>query len=326
MARVIVTGGSGFIGTSVVALLRAQGHEATNVDIAEVRDPSAAAWRADVDIMDRRALEDAFQRLQPEAVCHLAARTDIDGALARDYRTNTEGTANVLHAAVSAGARRVLLASSQLVNPIDRVPSHELDVAPPNAYGASKVEAEKIVRAAPAELEWTIVRPTSIWGPWFGVKYQGLFRTVRRGLYLHPSGRNIRKAWGYVGNAAHDLAHLLFEPDAAGRTLYLADAEPYDLLEFAEEIRDAWGAPPVRQVPVSLLRAAARAGDVAMAVGIRTPLHSYRLGNMLADMGVRTDSLRALCGSQRFTRREGIRHTIEWFAAYPEFSRDVSLH
>jgi hypothetical protein len=47
---------------------------------------------------------------------------------------------------------------------------------------------------------------------------------------------------------------------------------------------------------------------------------------MLADMGVRTDSLRALCGPQRFTRREGIRDTIEWFAAYPEFSRDVSLH
>ena len=326
MARVIVTGGSGFIGTSVIALLRAQGHEATNLDIAKVRDPAAAAWRADVDIMDCRALEDAFQRLQPEAVCHLAARTDIDGRLVKDYRTNTEGTANVVRAARCVGARRVLLASSQLVNPIDRVPSHELDVAPSNAYGASKVDAEKIVRAAPAELEWTIVRPTSIWGPWFGVKYQGLFRTVRRGLYLHPSGRNIRKAWGYVGNAAHDLAHLLFEPAAIGRTLYLADAEPYDLLEFAEEIREAWGARPVRQVPLPLLRALALTGDVAMTVGIRFPLHSYRLGNMLADMGVRTDALRALCGPQPFTRREGVQRTVEWIAANPEFTRDVSLH
>lgn len=326
MARVIVTGGSGFIGTSVVALLRAQGHEATNLDIADVRDLAAAPWRVDINIMDPTALEDAFQRLRPDVVCHLAARTDIDGRLLGDYCANTEGTTNVLRAAERAGARRMLLASSQLVNPIDRVPAHEFDVAPPNAYGASKVEAERIVRAAQTGIEWTIVRPTSIWGPWFGVKYQGLFRTIRRGVYMHPSRQRIRKAWGYVGNAAHDMTHLLFEPSAAGRTLYLADAEPYDLLEFAEEIREAWGARPVRQVPLPLLRALALTGDVAMAVGIRFPLHSYRLGNMLADMGVRTDALRALCGPQPFTRREGVQRTVEWIAANPEFTRDVSLH
>jgi nucleoside-diphosphate-sugar epimerase len=326
MARVIVTGGSGFIGTSVVSVLRAGGHEATNLDIAEVRDPSSSAWRADVDIMDRRGLADAFGRLRPDAVCHLAARTDIDGRLIEDYRANTEGTANVLHAAQAAGARRILLASSQLVNPLDRVPTDELDVRPPNAYGASKVEAERIVRAAPPGIEWTIVRPTSIWGPWFGVKYQGLFRTVRRGVYVHPRGRRIRKAWGYVGNAAHDIARLLFEPCAGGRTLYLSDVEPYDLLEFAREIREAWDAPPVRQVPLPLLRTIALAGDAAMAAGVRFPLHSYRLRNMLVDMEVPTDELRSLCGPQPFTRREGVHETVAWMAANPGFSRDLSLH
>jgi len=310
MARVIVTGGSGFIGTALVSALRAAGHEATNLDVSEVRDPATAAWRADVDIMDRRGIEDAFARLRPEAVCHLAARTDIDGKSLDDYRVNTIGTANVLHAARAAGARRLLFASTQLVNPLGRVPANELDVRPPNAYGASKVEAERIVRSAPKGIEWTIARPTSIWGPWFGVKYQGLFRTVRRGIYLHPRGRRIRKAWGFVGNAAHDLGRLLFVPGAAGKTLHISDPEPYDLLEFAQEIRIAWGAPPIRQVPLPLLRTVAIAGDALMALGPRLPLHSYRLRNMMTDMSIPTDELRSLCGQQPFTRQEGVRETV----------------
>jgi len=112
MVRVIVTGGSGFIGTALVSALRAAGHEATNLDVSEVRDPATAAWRADVDIMDRRGIEDAFARLRPEAVCHLAARTDIDGKSLDDYRVNTIGTANVLHAARAAGACQLLFAST----------------------------------------------------------------------------------------------------------------------------------------------------------------------------------------------------------------------
>ncbi len=326
MARVIVTGGSGFIGTALVSALRAAGHEATNLDVSEVRDPATAAWRADVSIMDYRGLEDAFARLRPEAVCHLAARTDIDGKSLDDYLVNTVGTANVLRAARAAGARRLLFASTQLVNPLDRVAANELDVRPPNAYGASKVEAERLVRSAPEGIEWTIARPTSIWGPWFGVKYQGLFRTVRRGIYLHPRGRRIRKAWGFVGNAAHDLGRLLFVPGAAGRTLYISDPEPYDLLDFAQEIRAAWGAPPIRQVPLPLLRTVAMAGDALMALGLRFPLHSYRLKNLMADMAIPAGDLRTLCGPPPFSRQEGVRQTVEWIAANPSFSRDISLH
>jgi nucleoside-diphosphate-sugar epimerase len=326
MASVIVTGGSGFLGTAVVALLRADGTEAWNLDVADPRDPSADAWHVRVDIMDRAALGREFGRIAPDSVCHLAARTDIDGTRVEEYAVNTEGTRNVLDAAKAVGVRRLLLASSQLVNPLDVAPEDESEVAPPNAYGASKVEAERIVRADSGRLEWVIVRPTSIWGPWFGVKYQGLFRSVRRGLYMHPSGRRIRKAWGYVGNAASDLMRLLEADGAAGRTLYLADAEPYDLLEFAEEIRRAWGAPRIRQVPLPLLRAVAAGGDAAMSLGMRFPLHSYRLANLLTDMRVRTEPLRRLCGPQPFTVQQGVRDTVAWMRANPDFSRDVSLH
>jgi nucleoside-diphosphate-sugar epimerase len=326
MACVIVTGGSGFIGTSLVATLRSRRIEAWNLDIAPPRDPAAAAWHLPVDIMDKEALERTFGRLVPESVCHLAARTDIDGKEVRDYAVNVQGTRNVLSASRCAGVRRVLLASSQLVNPIDSVPTDEFAVAPPNAYGRSKVEAEEIVRSEAGATEWVIVRPTSVWGPWFGVKYQGLFRSVRRGLYMHPAGRRITKAWGYVGNVANDIASLLEAGSAVGKTLYLADEEPYDLLDFAQEIREAWGAPPVRQVPLPVLSAIARIGDASMAMGVRFPLHSYRLRNLLTDMGIRANAVRTHCGPQAWSRRDGVAATVQWMRTNPGFSRDSSLH
>jgi len=52
------------------------------------------------------------------------------------------------------------------------------------------------------------------------------------------------------------------------------------------------------------------AGDALMALGLRFPLHSYRLRNMMTDMSIPTDELRSLCGQQPFTRQEGVRETV----------------
>lgn len=68
------------------------------------------------------------------------------------------------------------------------------------------------------------------------------------------------------------------------------------------------------------------AGDALMALGLRFPLHSYRLENMMADMAIPAGDLRTLCGPPPFSRQEGVRQTVEWIAANPGFSRDISMH
>src|SRR5687767_8372869 len=100
--RVFITGGSGFIGTNLVNdLLRADA-EVLNLDIEPPLDPDHAhVWRRG-DVMDRKGLRAAFSAFRPTHVVHLAARTDTVGThRIADYRTNTEGTANVL-AAIAA--------------------------------------------------------------------------------------------------------------------------------------------------------------------------------------------------------------------------------
>ncbi|MCG9893891.1 MAG: NAD(P)-dependent oxidoreductase, partial [Fimbriimonadaceae bacterium] len=208
MARILITGGSGFIGTNLVRHCLDQGHEVLNLDTEEVRDGGQASFHRAVNILDRDAVAGIFRDFRPEIVHHLAARTDIDGTTLEDYAANTDGVRNVVAACRESGVRRLVVASSQLVNPLTVVPKDEFDCSPPNAYGASKVETEKIVRAEAEGLEWVLIRPTTIWGPWFGVKYQGLYRQIKAGRFMLPKGRRIQKIWGYVGNAAWSIQKL----------------------------------------------------------------------------------------------------------------------
>lgn len=153
--RVLVTGGSGRLGRSVVTVLASRGHEVTSVDTAEHPWPEGIT-PAVCDLLDSGARAELFARAAPEAVVHLAgiavpfARPD-----AETLRVNATLAWEVLSAAVGAGAHSAVAASSPTVYgyntpswkprylPLDE----EHPVAPWHAYGLSKVMVEETVRA-----------------------------------------------------------------------------------------------------------------------------------------------------------------------------------
>ncbi len=315
--RIAVTGGSGFIGTNLVEHLRGlEDVDVVNLDRAAPRHPEhSALWRR-VDLCDPVATVEAFGATEPDVVVHLAARTDLDGAELADYAINTVGVRSVIEAAAGCGAERVLFGSSQLVCTPGHRPVDEYDYSPPNAYGRSKVVGEELVRElADDRFTWALLRPTSIWGPWWGPLYSTFFRTVRAGRYLHPRGTRIRKSFGYVGNTVHQLEVLTrVPPDRLhARMLYVADYEAYPIHEWADEIAAAFGVRAVREVPLWLLRALAAGGDVARRFGVSNPpISSYRLSNMLTETIFDLEPLRALCGPLPVGRIEGVSRTVEW--------------
>lgn len=318
--RVLVTGGSGFIGTNLVAALLAAGHQVRNVDLrAPMLAQQAPVWTR-ADILDRDALVAAFRDFRPDLVCHLAARTDMFGARVADYPANTDGVANLIAAARAvSGLQRVVFASSRLVCRIGYQPRDEHDYLPTTAYGESKVIGEQLVRAAgDTGWDWAIVRPTSIWGPWFGVPYRNFFDVVRRGRYLHPRGHVIRKSFGFVGNTVHQLQQLLGAPAPAihRRMFYLADYQPIEVRQWGELIRQAFDAPPIRELPLSAMRMAARAGDGLSALGWKgVPLTSFRLDNLLTEMLHDTGPLREVCGVLPYDIAEAVPVTTSWMQA-----------
>lgn len=317
--RIAVTGGSGFIGTNLIDFYLANGAKnLVNWDIHPPRDSSQADHWRPLDLRDAGAVAEEMKLFRADVLFHLGARTDLLGKGDADYGANVDGVENLIHAVRQLPhPPRTIFASSRLVCRIGYQPTSEDDYCPPNAYGASKVQGELTVRRlAGTSFDWLIVRPTSIWGPWFRTPYRDFFDTISRGRYVHPRGRRIRKSFGFVGNTIVQLDRLMFGDRARVRhqTIYLADYPPLQLPEWADEVARCMGKGRVRSVPVPALRILARLGDVATLAGVGSaPLTTFRLNNLLTDMVHDTRLLEEVAGPLPFSLSEGTAITVGWF-------------
>src|SRR3984893_7254618 len=316
MTRIFVTGGSGFIGTNLVQSLLDSGCEVLNFDHKAPLNPDHATWHEAGEILDSAALESAVRSFQPALVVHLASRCDLDGSSLADYAANTTGVRNIISAIRRLrSVKRAIFASSRYVHPTATQPRDDTEYAPFTFYGASKAEGEKIVRASGLQIPWVLIRPTSVWGPWFGIPYRGFFDTVRKGLYVHPRGERLFKTYGYVGNVVHQIKQFLFVPAELvdGCVFYVADYQPIEIRKMAETIREAFGAPAVRDVPVPLLHTLAKAGDGFRKLGWKNPpLTSFRLRNLRTQMVDDMSTTQAIAGPCPYTMKEGVRATVDW--------------
>lgn len=317
--RVLVTGGSGFIGTNLINSLTTN-HNVKSFDMKPPQDPSHEQFWTRGSVEDFEALAAAYADHQPDIVFHLAARTDLHGEAATDYSANIAGVRNVIDAgATLEKLPHTIFASSRLVFAIDHKPTHDYDYRPSTPYGESKVQTESIIRnEADKGGTWTIVRPTSIWGPWFGIPYRDFFDTVEKGRYVKTIGINPMKSYGFVGNAVYELVRIANAPiDKVNRRVFwLSDYPPLVLDDWANAISDAFGVRRPYSVPYWLLRVAAKVGDAAKILGYREPpLTSFRLKNLLTDMTYDTSSTKEVVGPLPYTMDVGVQMTIDWIQA-----------
>jgi len=226
----------------------------------------------------------------------------------------------MIQAIIAAGSvERSFFTSTRLVCDLGYVPKHDRDYKASTTYGLSKARGEELVReASPAVGTWTILRPTGIWGPWFGVPYRDFFKTIQSGLYVHPGRGTVRKSYGYVENTIYQIERLIEQPaaDIHAQTFLLADYPAVSVREWAELIQQKLGARRIRSVPIPLLRAAGTIGDIVQRIGLgHSPLTSFRVNNMVTDMVYDTSPLEAIVGQLPFSPEEGVDRTIEWLKA-----------
>lgn len=322
MAKILITGGSGLIGTNAVEYFLNKEHTVLNYDIRSPQNISHNHCWTKGNINNKKHYSEVTQKFTPDYFIHLAARTDLleKKDLINGYRTNIEGVKNTIEVVNEVNSiKKVLFASSRLVCKIDYTPKNFDDYCPPNLYGESKVLGEKMVKSANINKEWAIFRPTSIWGPWFDSPYIIFFRTIQKSMYFHPGHYNPNKSFGYVKNSIYQLDKLIHANEGLinHKTFYLCDYPPLNLKIWAELIRREMHSKKIPTYPVSLLKIAAIAGDFLQKLGWRrVPLTSFRLMNLTANMVYNTSDLESICGKLPYDLETGVKETVQWMNTY----------
>src|ERR1700733_9627266 len=134
--KVLVTGSSGFIGQALVRRLKAAGW-----DVAGLDKGAGAPSKYLCDILDAARLTESVREYSPDALVHLAARTDLDEKTTlAGYAANIDGVQNLIAAVRSTPSiKRVIWTSSQLVCRVGYVPRDDTDYAADTLYGLSKI-------------------------------------------------------------------------------------------------------------------------------------------------------------------------------------------
>lgn len=247
--RILVTGGSGFIGRHVVSDLSGADAEVRVVDLQPHPDPEVDLVQGD--ITDPEVLESAFDG-GVDGVVHLAAVTSVLRSVEHPvltHRTNVEGTAMVLEAARHAGAKSLVFASTNAVTGPMRGPAiTEGEVLQPlTPYGATKAAGEMLMSAYTAvyDLRCVPLRLTNVYGPGMQAKDSIVARLMRAirletTFEIYGDGRQVRD---YVHAADVTAAVRLGLSDErwAGATV-IGAGQSLSVLEVIEAVRGATGA------------------------------------------------------------------------------------
>lgn len=248
----VVTGAAGWLGQNLVRALGERSVVRCLVrDEAEgrlLRLVSPGIQTVAGDVRDPAVLDRLFDGMRGATVFHAAAVIHPDRTTRELFDVNVGGTELTLDRSKRAGSGRFIHVSSNSPFGANASPELRFDAASPYAphlaYGASKHEAELIVRRAfdAGDVEAVIVRPPWFYGPFQPKRQTTWLAAVRRGRFpLVGSGRN-RRSMVFTGNLVHGLLRAEVSAGAPGQSFWIADIEPYSMAEVLSTVRDAFAA------------------------------------------------------------------------------------
>lgn len=273
LGRVLVTGGSGFVGANLVTTLLDRGAHVRSFDRAP--SPLPAHDRLEVvvgDITDADQVAAAVAGI--DTVFHTAAIIDLMGGTSatqreRSFAVNVTGTENLVRAAQAAGVQRfVYTASNSVVMGGQRISGGD-ETLPyterfNDLYTETKVVAERFVLAenGVSGMLTCSIRPSGIWGRGDQTMFRKVFESVLAGhVKVLVGNKSVKLDNSYVHNLIHGFIlaaeHLVPGGTAPGQAYFINDGEPINMFEFARPVVEACGQPwPRLRVPGRLVWAA----------------------------------------------------------------------
>jgi 3beta-hydroxy-Delta5-steroid dehydrogenase / steroid Delta-isomerase len=274
LGRVLVTGGSGFVGANLVTELLDRGHEVRSFDRVPSPLPEHPRLQTVIgDITD--AVDVAAAVAGVDTVFHTAAIIDLmgGGSVTKEYRdrsfgVNVGGTQNLVRAARTAGTKRfVYTASNSVVMGGQRIAGGD-ETMPyteryADLYTETKVVAEKFVLGENGVhgMLTCSIRPSGIWGRGDQTMFRKVFENVLAGhVKVLVGSKDVKLDNSYVHNLIHGFIlaaeHLVPGGTAPGQAYFINDGEPINMFEFSRPVVEACGQPwPTFRIPGRLVHA-----------------------------------------------------------------------
>lgn len=325
--RSLVTGGSGYLGETVVHKLRERGDAVRVLDLVdnEDRPPDVELFRGD--ICDRNLVRSAVTGVS--RVHHNVAQVPLAKDRQKFWSVNVDGTRILLDECLRAGVEKVILVSSSAIygvpprNPVDE----SVVPAPQEAYGRAKLEGERVAQEYVTRgLDVSIVRPRTILGHGRLGIFQILFEWVRRGRPIYTLGPGDNR---YQFVHADDLVDVCLRADqVVGPRVFLGGTDRFGTMRelLLGLVAHAGTGSPVRALPF-------RPTQLAMAATSKlglSPLGDYHTlmygREMFFDV---SETQRLLDWKPRYSNAEMIAESYDWYVRHRDevlARRDASHH
>jgi nucleoside-diphosphate-sugar epimerase len=257
-------------------------------------------------------------------VFHLAGKAHALSDTRRDaeeyFRLNAEGTRKLLESCRAAGVQRFVFFSSVKAMGEGSAEAQDETAAcrPQTPYGASKLEAERLVLDGGYVPEPVVLRPSMVYGPTRKGNLPRMIEAVARGRFPPLPETAKRRSMVHVSDVVEAAMLVARDPRAAGQIYILTDGHGYSTRQIHAWICDSLGKPrPGWTVPAWLLRLAAGIGDVVGLVANRRPAFD-------------SDALEKLTGSalysaEKIHRELGFRARRDLRSALPEMVAHLGL-
>jgi nucleoside-diphosphate-sugar epimerase len=312
--RLFLTGGSGFIGSYIIAIALEHGFAVRNFDIAAPQRAEHTPYWVEGDVRDLPAMKAAVDEFAPTHFMHLASDIDVSITQLEQFTTTIAGTANVLKIVADLPLKRFLHTATQFVVKPGVEPETERFHDPYTVYGEAKAETETLVWEANLPMPWVIVRPVIVWGPGHPSFADNIFKHLASRNYLHPTGQPIMRAFGYVETVAQQMFALVTMPvGQSNRQVFYVGDETLDYDQWADAFSLALTGKKARRIPAWLLKAMGKVGDVFKAVGLPAPIDSGRAFRMTTSSRIDLTPTHATTGiGPKADFDAGVRDTVAW--------------
>lgn len=322
--NVLITGGTGFIGSRLGLRCLAGGHSV--MILGQENTPAESSNRKILEENGARiVLASVTQKeLLPEllknidVVYHLAAaQHEVNVPDQRFLDVNVQGTANLLEASVTAGVRRFVHGSTiGVYGPgMEGRIDENSPLQPDNIYGKTKFEGENIVLSFKDSLPVVIIRIPETYGPG-DRRLLKLFKAIRKGVFIMiGDGKNLHHLI-YIDDLIDAFFLAAENSDAIGNIFLVAGEEPLTTNEMVAVIAARLGARiPGYRVPLSALLFLAYIMEKAcQPFGIKPPIYRRRMDFFRKNFAFSQENAKTILGFQpKVGFSEGISSTADWY-------------